>query len=369
MENYIVLSCRHCSQKNRIDKHKALYDTDSIKCGKCGKNIFLELDEKLDYFDVEDYVHPLDAKTLDTLKKIPAVTSILKFWVQHTSEMFYKIIHYQNHVKVSAEQFPELYKLYKTMVFVLDMQDNEPELFIYTSPYINAYTYGVDKHFIAISSTAIAELDDMQIMDVLAHELGHILLNHVLYKMVAVFVVELSLSIANKTFGIGGLLLKPVVQAFLAWNRASELSADRVALMATKNLKSAHMVTLKLAATIPGMDSSKYNYEAFLEQGDLARKMEDENILVKFFNFFQNTSVTHPFPVWRSGELDEWAKNGDFLSLLAYNHVKERGVINELQVCKNCKEKYSVRLSVCPYCGNSDEKEDQSFFDKLKNLF
>ncbi len=368
-ENVVILSCRHCNQKNRIDKHKALYETDSIKCGKCRKNIFLELDEKLDFFNIADYVHPLDTKTLKAIEKIPAVTSILKFLVKNTSEQFYKILHYQNYIKVSEEQFPELYQLYKKMVFVLDLTDNEPELFVYNSPFINAYTYGVDKHFIGISTMALAELDDMQIMDILAHELGHVLLGHVLYKMAAVLIAELSVSIANKTFGLGGMLLTPIRQALLAWNRASELSADRVALMATKNLKAAHFTTLKLSATVPGWDNSKYNYEAFLEQGEIARKMEDENILVKIFNLFQNTSITHPFPVWRTGELDKWAKEGDYLGLLSKNHIKERGVINELQICKKCHEKYSVRLAVCPYCGHTDKEEDNSFFEKLKNLF
>ncbi len=369
MTEQIVLNCRHCGQKNRINIEKALYHTDEIHCGKCKKNIFLGQDEKLDFFDLGDFIHPMDQSTMETIKKIPAITSILKFLVKNTSEKFFKVMHYQNYIRVSENQYPDLYKLYKEMVYVLNLSDNEPELFVYKSPYINAYTYGVDKHFIGISTAALEELSDEQVQDVLAHELGHVVLGHVLYKMAAVVIAQLSVSVANKTLGLGGVLISPIRYALLSWSRASELSADRVAIMATRKLKAAHLTTLKLAGGVSTYKDEDYNFENFLAQSENARKIEDESILTKIYNFWENQQITHPFPLWRAGELDKWAKEGDYLRVISKNHVTERGLIRDVQKCENCSNEYSVRLTVCPYCGHSKEKSDESFFDKLKGLF
>ncbi len=366
MEKELIIVCRHCSQKNKIDVKAALEQTDKITCGKCKKNIFLNLDEKIDFLDLDEFIHPMDASTMNMVKKIPAVNSILKFLVKHTYEKFFKVLHLQNNMRVSEKQFPEIYKLYKRMLFVLDFKF-EPELFVYRSPYINAFTYGVEKNFIGISTAAIQELNEYEIMDILAHELGHIKLNHVLYKMAAIVVANLSLMLANKTLGIGGMLIAPLRYALLAWDRASELSADRIALLATKSLKSSHMLTLKLTAGIPG--KTDYNYEAFLEQGEEARKIEDESILTKMFNFMQNSNTTHPFPVWRTGELDKWAKEGNFLKAISKNHISEKGVIPEKTKCPKCGNEYASKLDVCPFCGHTDKEEDKSFFDKIKDLF
>jgi len=368
-EKTIILNCMHCGQKNRINIEQALYHTDENNCGKCKKNIFLKQGDSLDFFNLEDFIHPLDHSTMETIRKIPAITSILKFLVKHTREKFFKVLHYQNYIKVSENQYPKLYKIYKEVVDVIGLSNNEPELFVYKSPFINAYTYGVDKHFIGISTSALEELSDGQVQDVLAHELGHVVLGHVLYKMAASVISELSISLANKTFGLGGALVSPVRYALLSWSRASELSADRVALMATRRLRDAHLTTLKLAGGVSTYKDEDYNYEDFLKQSEEAKKIEDESVITKIYNFWQNNEITHPFPLWRAGELDSWAKEGDYLKVISKNHVSERGVIRDLEKCGSCGNEYSTRLNICPYCGESKDEGDEPFFEKLKNLF
>ncbi len=368
MENSIILNCRHCSKRNRISLDKALYNTSSSVCGVCKKNIFLELDEKIDLFDVKNYIHPLDKATLKKLRAIPALTSVLKLIVSSTNEKFFKILNYQNNIKVSDKQFPEIYNLYKKMINVFSLENKEPELFVYNDEEINAYTYGVDKHFIAISSGAISKLNDNQIMVILAHELAHIVLEHVLYKMATRVLINISSALTAKTLGLSDLLLKPMINASLAWDRASELSADRISLCAVKNLYEANMTILKSTAYISKYDDSKYNYEAFLEQAKEAREIEDESIIVKIYNMFQNLNFSL-FPVWRTGELNEWAQNGNYIKLISKNLNESKEISTNTVECSSCKEKYSPVLNVCPYCGHSDKEEDSSFFEKLKGFF
>ncbi len=364
-EDTLVLTCRHCGQKNKVSKEKSLYDTESAVCGKCKKNIFLKSDEKINFLNYDDFIHPLDASTMRTLQKIPAIHSILKFIIGNTSEKFYKILYYQNFLKVSEEQFSNLYKIYKKMLFVYDF-DYEPELFVYKHPYINAFTFGVEKHFVGITTTAVEELTDEELADIIAHELAHIKLNHVLYKMSARLIGTLSVILGDITFGIGKKIIAPLEYALLAWDRASELSADRLAVLATKNLHSAHTLTLKLAAGVAGKND--YDFRAFLEQGDAARKLEDESIIVKVYSFFKNINITHPFPVWRAGELDHWARNGNYLQALSKNLITETQPISEKTKCPKCNNEYASKLQVCPFCGHSD-KSDESFFDKFKSFF
>ncbi|MBN2694208.1 M48 family metallopeptidase [bacterium] len=364
-EDTIVLKCRHCGQKNKVSREKSLYQTDSVVCGKCKKNIFLATDEKISFLNYNDFIHPLDASTMKTLQKIPAIHSILKFIVSNTSEKFYKILYYQNYLKVSEEQFPELYKIYKKMLAVYDF-DYEPEFFVFKYPFINAHTFGVEKHFVGITTAALEELTDDELANIIAHELAHIKLNHVLYKMSARLIGTLSVLLGDITFGIGRKLIAPLEYALLAWDRASELSADRLAVLATKKLHSAHTLTLKLAAGV--RDKNDYDFRAFLEQGDAARKLEDESIIVKVYSFFKKINITHPFPVWRAGELDHWARNGSYLDAISGNFVTEKSPIPEKTKCQKCGNEYSSKLQICPFCGHSD-KSDDSFFDKFKSFF
>lgn len=367
-EHNLILNCRHCGQKNRIDVQKGLYQTPIVTCGKCKQPIFLARNEKVDFINFRDFIHPMDASAMATLQKIPGLTTILKFVIKHTKEKFYKILYYQNYLKVTTNQFPKVHEIYREALDVLGF-DYEPELFVYKSPYsgINAHTYGVDRHFIGVTADAVEMLSEVEMMDLISHELGHIKLDHVLYKMAAEIVANLSIFLAQKTLGLGGHLMAPLQYAFFSWSRASELSADRIALLATKDIKAAHMLTLKLAGGVK--DYNDYDYDEFLEQGEIARKMEDESFLTKIYNLKLNSKLTHPFPVWRTGELDHWARTGDYLKVISKNHVTTTDVINDKNVCSNCKNEYSASVDVCPFCGHSDKKEDPSFVDKFKDLF
>lgn len=85
-----------------------------------------------------------------------------------------------NMLRVNGRNYPILYQDFKNVVGKVGIP--EPELYIYNSPEMNAYTYGNTCVFIALSSGLIEHLDREELLSVIGHECGHILCKHVLYK-------------------------------------------------------------------------------------------------------------------------------------------------------------------------------------------
>ena len=121
-----------------------------------------------------------------------------------------------------------------------------PELYVYNDPYPNAITLGVDKPFIAISSSLYDLCDDDERRFVLGHELGHAMSGHALYQSLLQHLLNLIGS-----FGwipAGGLGLRALIAALREWQRKAELSGDRAGLLATQDVDAGLRLQMKMAA-------------------------------------------------------------------------------------------------------------------------
>src|SRR5581483_6031309 len=120
--------------------------------------------------------------------------------------------------------FPDLHRLFGEAVTVLDAPAR-PELFVANNPIPNATTLGVDKPFVVFSSGLYELLTEDERRFVLAHELGHAMSGHALYKSLLMHLLNLAGS-----FGwvpAGGLGLRALIAGLREWDRKSELSGDR----------------------------------------------------------------------------------------------------------------------------------------------
>ena len=132
-----------------------------------------------------------------------------------------------NAVRVGPTQFPRLWHLHTEVTTTFDWPD-VPELYVSQTPFFNAGAYGIDKPFIVVHSAAIELLDDDELRVLLAHELGHVMSGHALYRTIAAILALISLGALPM---LASLAVLPVRLAFLEWSRKSELSADRAGLL------------------------------------------------------------------------------------------------------------------------------------------
>lgn len=346
------VTCLSCSFKNSIKKSLILNLKSPPLCKECGLALLSHLSTPFYDLSPTAFVHELDRHMLDALKKIPGVDTVLRSLLRHSIELSMRLHHQANFVRVSKTQIKRLYAKLEASAKILDMH-TLPELYVVQDSRANAYTFGVEKCSIAISSGALELLNDDEITYVLAHELGHIKAHHVLYKTASRILLSLADSIAQKTFGLGGLVLYPIQIALLRWDRASELSSDRAALLVVKNPMTVLTALMKLAGGSSTI-SHELNIDAFIEQAEGFEKTQDEGPLGKYIAVMNGMFNTHPFPIWRAKEILDWVNSGDYVKILHGNYHKTSKI--SVSLCRVCGEEVADKTSsLCQKCSETEK--------------
>lgn len=309
----LFVRCRYCGQKNAV---KSDYLNNSANCGRCKLPLSNEPHKKFADLGKHEYVHPADSKALASLKAIPGVDSALKKFLAWTGESAIRVSFMASAVKVTPRQCPDLHA--KLQVACTTLGVEMPDLFIQQNPQVNAFTGGVEKPIIVLHSALIERLNDEETLAVIAHEVGHIHAEHVLY-LTAARLMEALANVSVARLIPGSEIIKFIVSAgissaLLAWARRAEMSCDRAALLVTQDPHVIGRTMMKLAG---GTFASKIDYELFLEQGREFRKNYDTNKLDKFWADIMNAGLSHPFPIWRVAEVLEWVESGQYAELMA----------------------------------------------------
>lgn len=251
--------------------------------------------------------HPADRAALQALRAVPGFDLVLRKLFGLVSERAIRLITLGSAVEVGPQQFPRIDALYTEVLAVLD-SPKRFGLYVAQSPVVNAGAVGMDDPFIVLNSGTVALLTDDQLRVVLGHELGHILSDHVLYKTM----LRLLLRVSRVSFGLPltGIALLAVVAALLEWDRKSELSADRAALLAVQDPNAVRETLFRLAGGI-GEGAS---VSAFADQA--ARYEEGGSAFDGVIKVLALLNRSHPFPVQRMRELDRWLDAGDYQRVL-----------------------------------------------------
>ncbi|MEJ7623198.1 MAG: M48 family metalloprotease [Pyrinomonadaceae bacterium] len=309
--NFVV--CRFCGQKNNV---KADYANNSANCGRCKLPLSNEPHKKFIDLNKSEYIHPLDRQAMKVLKAIPGVDSVLKKLLEWTGESAIRVMFMASAVKVTPKQCPDLYAKLEIACKTLGVE--QPDMFVQQSPLVNAFTGGVEKPIIVLFSGLIEKLNDEETMAVIAHEVGHIHAEHVLY-ITAARLIEFALNRSVAALVPGSEIIKLIVSlgiasSLLAWARRAELSCDRAALLVMQDPHVIGRTMMKLAG---GTFASKIDYELFLEQGREFKRNYDEKRLDRFWADVMTSGLSHPFPIWRVAEVLEWVESGDYDALIA----------------------------------------------------
>jgi Zn-dependent protease with chaperone function len=247
--------------------------------------------------------HPADRAALIALRAVPGFDLVIRWLFGLFAERTLRALYQGGAVRVGPRQFPRVHALWEECCAVLDVQD-PPELYVSQNPVLNAGAVGMDRPFVVLTSGTVNALDDHQLRVVLGHELGHILSGHVLYKTMLRLLLRVSILALGTP--ITGVAMLALLAALLEWDRKSELSSDRAALLVAQNPDHVRAVLMRLAGGVgEGAD-----LEAFREQ---ARSFEEGGgALDNVAKLLALLGQSHPFAVMRLAEVDRWVETGDY---------------------------------------------------------
>jgi len=315
LQKSLFVRCRYCGQKNGV---KEDYKNRDANCGKCKLPLSNEPHKKFADLNKHEYIHPADSKALAALKAIPGIDSALKKLLAVTGESAIRVTFMASAIKVTPKQCPDLYA--KLQIACTTLGVDMPDLYVQQNPLVNAFTGGVEKPIIVLHSSLIERLNDEETLAVIAHEVGHIHAEHVLYLTAARLMEALAnLSVARLIPGseiIKFIISAGISSALLAWARRAELSCDRAAMLVVQDEHVIGKTMMKLAG---GTFAAKIDYELFLEQGREFQKNYDESALDKFWADIINAGLSHPFPIWRVSEIIKWTETGEYSEVMKKN--------------------------------------------------
>jgi len=189
-----------------------------------------------------------------------------------------------------------------------------PELYIATGAELNAFTVGVERPLVGLTTGAVELLSPQESLFVIAHEVGHIRSNHVLYYQIAEYLSLIGEIVASATLGISEVVGTGFKIALLYWQRMSEFTADRAGLLACQDADVALRSLMKLAG-LPPRYYQAVNTEDFVRQ---AREFEtmDVDKLTILAKWLSTMGATHPWTVMRAKELLRWVDSGEYERVL-----------------------------------------------------
>jgi Zn-dependent protease with chaperone function len=116
--------------------------------------------------------------------------------------------------------------------------------------------------------------------------------------------------------------MMPIQMAFISWNRRSEFSADRAALLALQDVAPCVSMLTKLAGGTSRF-ASELDPAVFLEQAkEFSEDMDKSNTSKVYRLLASMNKGTHPFTVERARALNEWVDSRQFEDMLAGNYER-----------------------------------------------
>jgi Zn-dependent protease with chaperone function len=253
--------------------------------------------------------HPDEASARAALEAIPGINILLQNMLGATSDPAFRLIYLASALRASERQFPQVHRLVHEACHILDAP-HVPEVYVAQTPFFNAGTIGIERPFIVLNAAVLDTLTEEELLCAIGHELSHCLSGYALYK--TLLQVLLKLSVAAWQIPLGGVALFPAIVALMEWNRKSELSADRAALLVVQEPAVLYSWLMKLAG---GPQAAQMDVNAFFVQA--AEYEGAGNPLTHLHKLLNLILVSHPFPVIRLTELQAWVNSGAYAAILA----------------------------------------------------
>jgi Zn-dependent protease with chaperone function len=252
--------------------------------------------------------HPADKGALVALRKLKGFDTVVKLLSGLINERSVRLLFLGSAIRVDERQFPALQRALSDAAATLDTE-LVPELFVRADPGFNAYCIGMERPIIVVDSGFVDLLDEEELRWVIAHELGHAMSGHAVYRTILLRLM--SMSGIFYSVPLGGLGLRMIIAGLMEWRRKSELSADRAGLLATQDPAVAYRALMKMAS---GGHLDDLDQTSFFEQGaeyDAAVDLRDSVLKLLLLE-----RRTHPMTVSRASELRRWVDSGAYTTIL-----------------------------------------------------
>jgi Zn-dependent protease with chaperone function len=248
------------------------------------------------------YEHPADRAATAALKAIPMLDTIVRKLIEWRYERALRQFYLGNSIRVSEQQLPELWAAHTGVSRILDTPEIY-DLYVSSSVLGGAQAVGSGKPMIVIDSQLLQWLGPSEQRTVVAHELGHVLSDHVVY-MTA---LNILMSAGNGLPLFMGIPFRAVKAVLLEWYRAAELSCDRASTLAVRDPR---IVCRTLMVTAGGMPADQLDLDAFMAQAMDYEAWDDPSDRVR--RFFHEIGQTHAYAVRRVSEVMKWVQGGEY---------------------------------------------------------
>lgn len=270
---------------------------------------------KLVGLNPNSYEHPWDTNAKKLLKAVP-LDVVMKKFNESFSDKITMMEHKASYLEINSNQYSRVYEIFADCCQILDIP--QLPLFLVRSAEINAYTAGVAKPLVCITSGCVQFLSENELRFIFGHELGHIKSEHLLYKSIAIYLQrggnEVIIGCLPPLAGAATIIA--INSAFYKWNRMSEYTADRAGLLCVQNINDAISALSKLAGFISGVDES-FNTEEFMNQAERFHQEYQQGTEAVMANIrIMLGNVTHPYTVSRVYELNNWYNQGEYDNII-----------------------------------------------------
>lgn len=259
------------------------------------------------------YMHDLDKKAFDALNMFPQFVKLQEAYVTNVDEKIAKIEFLSTAIRLSENQMPEVYMLLPPICEKLGI--DVPDLYMVKSRNkkdLNAFTGGITTPFVCVTSELVKQMPTDMVASIIAHECGHIACKHYLYHSLARnFANGIAASPLSKIPAIRRHLSTALVTALLFWDRCSELSADRAAVLCDGDAGK----TIDALLRVHGFDQD-LNRDEFIKQALDLKDFVNNSKANKMMEQMIVQWDSHPLLATRAYECYDWAQTDRFKGIL-----------------------------------------------------
>jgi len=299
-------------------------------------------------FDVTDFLHPLDLSARQQLEAIPLLQPTVKRFLSTVTDRKVRQVLLSSALRLGPKQLPEIYRLLPPICDAFGIP--EPELYL-TRREANAMAVGHSRTAIVIYNQLLEDLAEDEIEAVLAHECGHIMAQHILYRQMAQAMVRAGASVGvlgTPLFKVvTGLASAQIQTALINWYRKSELTADRAAVAYLRDPEPMQRALFHIIG-VPKWLPGDISYLAFLEQAAEFDQSTEATRLDRWLARSLESGSTHPIPTVRIRELTVWAESAAFRQLM---QIADAGHMADRVGCAQCGLGLAPDWKFCLRCG------------------